>query len=53
MPDKIANTLSREAAAGALAQGGAKGGTLGRILTRESPEKGGRNAPLLIFMTVS
>ena len=32
MPRKTANTLSREAPTGALAQGGAEGGTLGAAL---------------------
>ena len=44
-PKNPGNHCSREAATGALAKGGAEGGTLGRIPIRASPGKGGRKHP--------
>ena len=49
---EIANTLSREAAAGAVAQGGAEGGTLGGPHHGTSPERAAGTPPSPIFMAV-
>ena len=49
---KNPNLCSRKAATGALAQGGAEGGTLGRIPNQASPEGAAGRPPEPIFMAL-